>query len=122
MESNISLTKLTVQPVQNNADDEDDIEDSDYNWTDESTYLSPQIPVLTPSPLRIVMPKDSEDQLRLLSQQVKDLSATLEINNESMKDQINNNNTKENDVHASNMLVHAHQSQLQVVYGNVGIV
>jgi hypothetical protein len=98
-------------------DDEDEVEDSDYNWTDESTYLSPQIPVITPAPLHIVVPKDSEDQLRLLSQQVKDLSTTLEFNNESMKDQINNNNTKDNDAHASDKLVYAHQSQMQVEYG-----
>jgi len=74
------------------SDDGDGVEENEYNWTDESTYLSPKIPVLTPSPLRIKIPTDPDNQIKQLTEQVRSFSATIETNNDAMKDHINNNN------------------------------
>merc|ERR1719234_675221 len=74
------------------SDDGDGLEENEYNWTDESTYLSPKFPVLTPSPLRIKVPTDPDMQIKQLTEQVRSFSATITTNNDAMKDHINNNN------------------------------
>merc|ERR1719234_745923 len=73
-------------------EDGDGLEENEYNWTDESTYLSPKFPVLTPIPLRIKVPTDPDMQIKQLTEQVRSFSATIETNNDAMKDHINNNN------------------------------
>merc|ERR1719193_1887123 len=76
------------------SEDGDGVDEHEYNWTDESTYLSPKIPVLTPSPLRIKVPTDPDIQIKQLTEQVRSFSATIETNNDAMKDHINNNNPR----------------------------
>merc|ERR1712192_253414 len=76
------------------SEDGDDVEENEYNWTDESTYLSPKIPVLTPTPLRIKVPTDPDMQIKQLTEQVRSFSATITTNNDAMKDHINNNNPR----------------------------
>ena len=89
------------------------IDESDFNFTDESTYLSPKIPVLSPTPLRITVPKDSDNQIKQLTEQVRKFSAALEVNNDEIKDHINNNDTTRT-LESPNEQANTNVSQLQV--------
>merc|ERR1719431_494496 len=62
-----------------NSENEEEVEPSYYNWTDESTYLSPNIPIMTPLPLTIYAPKDlTQCQVESnLSKNAKRLSTTI---------------------------------------------
>merc|ERR1719193_1452945 len=76
------------------SEDGDGVDEHEYNWTDESTYLSPKIPVLSPAPLKIKVPTDPDVQIKQLTEQVRSFSAAIETNNDAMKDHINNNNPR----------------------------
>merc|ERR1719153_19349 len=60
-----------------NIHNEDD-EIMEYNWTDESTYLSPKIPVIKPVTLKICTPTDHMQIESHLSTNAKRLSDTIE--------------------------------------------
>ena len=97
------------------SEDGDGVEENEYNWTDESTYLSPKIPVLTPSPLRIKVPTDPDVQIKQLTEQVRSFSAAMETNNDAMKDHINNNNPRTLIEDTTNIRSGDEREQLQVI-------
>ena len=97
------------------SEDGDGVEENEYNWTDESTYLSPKIPVLTPSPLRIKVPTDPDVQIKQLTEQVRSFSAAMETNNDAMKDHINNNNPRTLIEDPTNIRSGDEREQLQVI-------
>eukprot|EP00092_Neocalanus_flemingeri_P009172 GFUD01009873.1.p1 GENE.GFUD01009873.1~~GFUD01009873.1.p1 ORF type:complete len:2234 (-),score=822.51 GFUD01009873.1:392-6148(-) len=69
----------------------DEIQITDYNWTDESTYLSPSIPVLKPKPLNIFAPRDSVQIESHLSKNARSLSNIIK---KHMDDQQNTDNSE----------------------------
>ena len=96
------------------SNEEDRLEVFDYNWSDDSTYLSPQIPVLSPTPIKIGIPFSSNAQVKNITKQMKVLSSTIEKNNDSLEDHLNNNQI--NVESTSNGEVQQNKSQLQVQY------
>lgn len=48
-----------------------------YNWSDESTYLSPNIPLFKPPPLKVPAPKESDSQIQYLSQCTTSLTKNI---------------------------------------------
>merc|ERR1712013_550085 len=65
----------------------EDEEIMEYNWTDESTYLSPKIPIIKPVTLKISTPSDNMEIESHLSTKAKRLSDTIEnhINEKTKK-------------------------------------
>ena len=98
------------------SNEEDQLEVFDYNWSDDSTYLSPQIPVLSPTPIKIGIPFSSNAQVKNLTKQIKVLSSTIEMNNDSLEDHLNNNQIDVAYLPNSTGEVQHNKSQLQVQY------
>merc|ERR1711962_1578117 len=96
------------------SEDGDGVDEHEYNWTDESTYLSPKIPVLTPAPLKIKVPTDPDVQIKQLTEQVRSFSAAIETNNNAMKDHINNNDPRTSVKDPTNVRSGDDRHQLQV--------
>merc|ERR550517_2340037 len=96
------------------SEDGDGVDENEYNWTDESTYLSPKIPVLTPTPLKIKVPTDPDVQIKQLTEQVRSFSAAIETNNNAMKDHINNNDPRTSVRDPTNVRSGDERHQLQV--------
>merc|ERR1712012_447029 len=96
------------------SEDGDGVDEHEYNWTDESTYLSPKIPVLTPAPLKIKVPTDPDVQIKQLTEQVRSFSATIETSNNAMKDHINNNDPRTSVRDPTNVRSGDDRHQLQV--------
>ena len=96
------------------SNEEDRLEVFDYNWSDDSTYLSPQIPVLSPTPIKIGIPFSSNAHVKNITKQMKVLSSTIEKNIDSLEDHLNNNQI--NVESTSNGEVQQNKSQLQVQY------
>jgi len=82
---NIKDNKRTRTHDSNRHNEDDEI--MEYNWTDESTYLSPKIPVIKPVALKICTPTDHMQIECHLSTNAKRLSDTIEshINEQNKK-------------------------------------
>eukprot|EP00090_Calanus_glacialis_P016241 TRINITY_DN25465_c0_g1_i1.p1 TRINITY_DN25465_c0_g1~~TRINITY_DN25465_c0_g1_i1.p1 ORF type:complete len:1826 (-),score=521.33 TRINITY_DN25465_c0_g1_i1:410-5347(-) len=109
--------KRTKNSESNRTNEE--LETMEYNWTDESTYLSPNIPVLKPASLKISAPRDPLQIESHLSKNAIKLSNTIKKHIQSETGEHNIGSSSQHKDHDLKSSLKVDMDNLQTAVANI---